>query len=69
MITDPCSSFMERKLSLKDLGVQFPGQDPRDKISWGRLIGSHPRQLENLWLCASGTPILGCVLMNAIMKF
>lgn len=35
LITDPCSSLMERKSSLKDLGVQFPGRDALDKISWG----------------------------------
>ena len=69
MILDPCSSLMARKSSLKDLGVQFPGRDARDKISWGWLIGSRQRHLENLWLCATGTPILRCILTNVMMKF
>ena len=32
------------------------------KHQWGRLIGSRPRSLENLWLYTTGTPRLGCVL-------
>ena len=51
---------------IESKGVQFPGRDTPDK-SVG-AIGSRPRHLENLCLCTTGTPRLGCVRTKAIIS-
>ena len=57
MTTDPRSSFMETTSSRKESSFL-------DKMPLIKLVGVANRQsptIQNLWLCTTGTPRLGCV--------
>ena len=65
VIIDYGSAFITYGNEIKSKGVQFQAEMALIK-SVGAATRQSPRYLENMWLCTTGTPKLGCVLTNAI---